>query len=119
MAFTGTATVTQISDSIVRITGVSLAASASGTIGFQANASANVKLPSAFGANAQLYTYGGATLSLIDIVSAEANSVAAPSGLTAFGISKAGTAQATFAITVLNTFGSASGGLEIYVRLHE
>lgn len=117
MAFTGTATVTQISDSIVRITGVSLAATTSGTIGLHgATNSPNITLPASF--QPQQYPYNGTELSLADIIDCKCQALATLSGLTSFTVNKGGTTPADFVLTVANTFGSASGGLEIYVKLH-
>lgn len=118
MAFGGTIVVTQISDSIVRISGATLAATTSGTIGlFGATGSApDIRLPDSFKPKA--YTYSdNPVITIVDSIELTAN-VPGASGQTVVGITKSGTTDATWRATVLNTFGSASGVIEFYVKFH-
>lgn len=120
MAFTGTATVKQISDSIVRITGLSLAASAAGTIGLTGKTSPpEVTLPASF--KTQHYTYDGVNVPFADAIDVTVK-LAATNVATATPIAvvKTGTSLADFLITLTNVNGStASGAFEIYVKFHE
>lgn len=118
MAFGGTIVVTQISDQIVRISGATLAATTSGTIGlFGATGTApDIRLPESF--KPLPYTYSdNAALALSDFIEITATAAGA-SGQTLIGIVKTGTTDAAWRTTVLNTFGSASGVLDIYVKYH-
>lgn len=121
MAFTGTAVVTQVSDRIVRITGLSLASAAAGTVGLAgATGSApGVTLPASF--QTLHYTYNNAVVpfaSCLDVsvvVAAVGVATAIP-----VAIVKTGTTVADFRVTLTNTHGSlASPALEIYIKLHE
>ncbi len=119
MAFTGSATVKAVSDRIVRITGLSLAGSASGTIGLSgATGSApDVKLPGTF--QPSPYNYDGSVVSLQDAVSLSwvpDASIASP--LQVFA-AKTGTGQTDFRITVSNVSGTATPELEFYVKFHD
>ncbi len=120
MAFTGTAAIKQISDGIVRVTGLSLGAGASGTIGLSgATGSApEVKLPAAF--SPESYSYGNLTVTLADMLLAE-TIPAAVGTATAIPISivKTGTTELDFRFTLTNTSGTASPLLEIIIRNHE
>ena len=112
MAFTGSATVEQITDTLFRITGVALAASAAGTIGFTA------------GTNDVEFTapnwepQGGASLQ--DAISVLINPVGAgASTAVPVRVVKTGTTQADFVITLTNNDGAAAtANLEIYVRFN-
>lgn len=119
MAFTGTATITQISDSIVRITGLSLAAGASGTIGlFPATGTApGAKTPQAF--QPAVYEYGATSVALSDSIDVTTKP-AATGVATAIPISvvKSGTTTADWRATLTNTSATDSPALEIYVRFH-
>lgn len=121
MAFTGTPIVVQISDRLVRITGLSLASAASGTIGlFGATGTApGVRLPASF--KATTYVYGGEPVALVDSVSLAAEP-AAVGVATAIPIAvvKAGATEEEFRITITNTHGSlATPNMEFYVGFHE
>lgn len=120
MAFTGAATIKKISDSLYRITGLSLAAAAAGTIAFAENAAASevdITAP-----EIQPYetvgTHGG-TVNIaegiqVDVVVAEAGlAVTEP-----VSVVKSGTTKADFLITLTNPDAAASGALEIYIRWH-
>lgn len=119
MAFTGTATIHQISDREVRITGLSLASAASGTIGLFGNSgSPGVRLPAAF--KPQAYVYGEATVTLSDSLDVT-NQPDAIGTATAIPVAtvKSGTTEADWIATLTNTHGStATPALEIRVRFH-
>jgi hypothetical protein len=119
MAFTGSATIKQIADGIVRVTGLSLAGTASGTIGlFGATGVApDVLLPAPF--NPQPYGYGGATVSLQDSIEVEIVAAASVAVWQPPFVTKAGTTHADFRITVGNSFGSVTPALEMYIKFHE
>lgn len=108
MAFTGTATVTKVSNSLVRITGLSLAAAAAGTIGLFGE-SGDVDLPDAFNPK----DYGD--VDLAESLEVSAHMVTAEAVAPALQVVKT---TGPFLITMTNGGGAASGGLEIYVRFH-
>jgi hypothetical protein len=119
MAFTGTPTVLQISDGLVRITGLSLAAGAAGTIGlFASTASPGVRLPDGYSPTA--YTRDGSSVPLsasID-VSVQCAAVGVATAIP-YAVVKTGTDEEAFLATITNTHGSlATPNLEIYVRYH-
>jgi hypothetical protein len=120
MAFTGSPVVKQVSDSIVRITGVSLTAGANGTIGLDGatGAAPGIRLPDAF--DPQPYGYGGQTVSLSDMldVTTKPADTTNPESVP-ISVVKTGTTVADWRCTITNTFASVSPGLEIYVKLHE
>jgi hypothetical protein len=121
MAFTGTAVVKQISDRIVRITGVSLVAAASGTIGlFGATGTApGVTLPEAF--KTLHYSYAGVNVPFVDAIEVTAQPAAVGTA-TAIPVAvvKTGSTLADFRATITNTHGSiATALLEIVVKFHE
>jgi hypothetical protein len=124
MAFTGTPVVKQISDRMVRITEVSLASAAAGTIvltGAVSPPSGSVTLPSAFQPTPYAYGTETALVTLQDAIEAT-NQAAAIGVATAIPVStvKTGTTPADFVITLTNTHGSlATPALEIYVRWHD
>jgi hypothetical protein len=118
MAFTGTAVVKQIADGIVRITGLSLAAGAAGTISLSGGNGA-VKCPAGFQPGE--YVYGGATIGLDDSIDVTALP-AAVGVATAIPVSVVKTAQGPTAwlATITNTHGTtATPNLEIYVKFHQ
>lgn len=119
MAFAGTAVVKQVSDGIVRITGVSLGAGASGTIGlFGATGSApNIRLPEAF--KPAPYSYGGEVVELQDSIDVTADPAEVTGDVEFPIVTKTGTTQGDWRATVANPFGSETPGLEIYIRFHE
>lgn len=119
MAFTGTATVVQVSDSIVRITGLSLGGGASGVIGLadHTGSAVDVALPDGF--NPSPYVHDGTTISLSDMLDVTAQSAASPiAGFTGIAVAKTGTTTPTWRATLTCAFASGSPGLEIYVKLH-
>lgn len=116
MAFTGSPTIKKISANRVRITGLSLAAGASGTIGLEAGAGeVDVVMP-----EWQPYetsgTHGG-DVGLneaieVDVVSADAAGTATED----IAVVKAGATEALFLATLTNKDAAASGALEIYLN---
>lgn len=118
MAFTGTATVAQVSDNLVRITGLSLAGSAAGTIGLTGatGTAPGVTLPASF--QPAPYEYGGDVVALADSIQCTAQYADTAADPVALFIAKTGTTVADFRITVTNDTGSASSGIEFYVRFH-
>lgn len=122
MAFTGSATVKQVSDRKFRITGLSLAGAAAGTISLLGG-TGDVKLPDL--PNWGPYKSAGSTVALADAI--ECHAVPAASGAVAAvgsqspAIVKTGTTEADFLITVtnLNGAGVASGALEFFVTFHD
>ena len=112
MAFTGTAVVESITNGLVRITGLSLAAGASGTIGLDGDGTADENLPAGFDPEAY------ADVSTIDAIQVLINGVTAAT--TAEGASFVVTkAAGPFQITIAHLDGAnASAEMEIYVRYH-
>ncbi len=113
MAFTGTPTVTSLGKNTVRITGISLAAAASGTIGLTGGG-AGVSLPANF-PSAVDAALSAAGLTMADGVDVRYNR-SSSGGTQASHLTVA--KQATpFLITLTNPDGAnASGSLEIYVQ---
>lgn len=120
MAFTGSAVVVQVSDRIVRITGLSLAAGAAGTLGLFENSGApGVRLPQAFKPRA--YAYDEATVNLVDSIDVTTKPDATGT-TTAIPVSvvKTGDEPVDWVATLTNTHGStATPELEIYVKFHD
>lgn len=101
MAFTGTATITVLGTRIARLTGISLAAGASGTISGSGGAG-DETLPSSFPA----LSVNEAMVSAVQVASGATSPIV---------IAKAGSPAV---ITVENTDGgNATGGLEIYIEM--
>jgi hypothetical protein len=112
MAFTGAAVQVVVADDLVRITGLSLAASADGTIGLNGDATADVELPDNFNPTA----YTGVTLS--DAIQVSVVCVDAPTAALG-GLPVITKAEAPFQITMTNPDGAnASSEFEIWVRFH-
>jgi hypothetical protein len=120
MAFTGTPVVKQISDRIVRITGLSLAGSASGTIGLNGATGTppDVRLPVGFLPAPYAYD-GGGLVTLADSVKLEYTPTNLVASFVAVDTTKSGTTTADFRITLHNSSGSASPDVEMYVSFHE
>lgn len=114
MAFTGAPVVQKVTDRCFRITGVSLAGDASGTIGFSDKtvaAEASIVAP-----DWQPYELEG-VVSLIDMVKVTVNIVTDVTTPVPISVVKTGTTHAAFVITLHNdTAATASGDLEIYVE---
>jgi len=119
MAFTGTAAVVQVSDRQVRISGLSLAGGASGTIGLSGatGTAPGVTLPAAF--QASVYDYGTSNVALASSIRLSYNYVEATADEVPLIVAKTGTTAADFRITVSNTTGSASSQVELYVFFHD
>lgn len=120
MAFGGSATVVVVSDDMVRITGLTLAGGASGTIGLaQSTGSPGVLLPGEFMPGAGAYSGPAGAVALQDAVEVDvrvgATGVATP---TPFAIVKTGTTLLDFLITITNVSGTLSAATEIYVKFH-
>ena len=117
MAFTGVAVVKMISDRKARITGLSLAAAATGTISLLGGTGA-VKLP----ASAQWNRYNNAEGQQVELDEAvQVTVVKAEAGLAtteAVAIVKTGDGPVDFLITLSNPDAAASGAMEIYVEFH-
>lgn len=110
MAFTGAATFQQVSEQVVRITGLSLAGAAAGTIGPHGSG-ANVELPESFQPKATKFNGVAVPLdAALDYTSKPAGSVVTSVPIE---ITKAGSGVATFTNTTVAT---ASPALEIYVK---
>lgn len=122
MAFTGTAVVTQVSDSICRITGLSLAAGAAGVIGLSdasGSPTPGVLLPAAF--QPKHYAYAGDDVPLVSSIEVTTK----PDGTTVataipVAVVKSGTSTAGFRATLTNTHATlATPDLEIMIKFHE
>lgn len=121
MAFTGTATIEQVSDRKIRITGLSLAGDASGTIGFPGeDVAAEVELP----ALTSWIPFKNAEGDLVSLAAAIECRVAPTTDVgvaVPVSIAKSGSDQSDFKLTLHNDLaggGQASGTLEIYVEYH-
>lgn len=119
MAFTGAAVVKQVSDRIVRITGLSLAAGATGTIGLAGSAGTppDVVLPESF--KTEHYTYGGLSMSFPDMLDVTTKQTADSATAVPITITKIGSTLADFRMNLKNSSSGVSPTLEIYVKLHE
>jgi hypothetical protein len=117
MAFTGTPVFEQVSDSIVRITGLSLTTTGVGVIGLHGATTPTgvVALPESF--KPVPYTYNGDQVSLAACITCEAIPVAATS-TAAVSVAKSGTTLADYRMSLASTTGSTTAGLDIYVRFH-
>jgi len=111
MAFTGAAVVELIAGDLVRITGLSLASSTSGTIGLFGDATADENLPDNF--NPTPY----ADVSLSDAIQVKVIQDGTNSPLATMVLTIAKT-EAPFQIEIDNLIGTNTGDLEIYVRYH-
>lgn len=110
MAFTGSATVTSLGTLVVRITGLSLAASASGTVGLTGGGS-NVSLPTNFPSTPDA---GAGSLTMADLVDVRFQRATGGTQASFLDVSKTAT---PFVITITNPDAvNASGPLEIYVQ---
>lgn len=114
MAFTGTATVVQVSERKFRITGLSLAATVSGTIGLSTSTlSPGVALPKVPWSPYQSVTLQDA-VQCTTAPAATGTATAIP-----VAVVKSGTTLADFLITLTNTHATvATPNLEIIVEFH-
>lgn len=111
MAFTGTPVVEQVADNLFRITGVSLASGADGTISFS-----DATIPGEVLLVAPDWDPAGA-VSLQDGVWLTMNPVTDAGAAVAIRVVKTGTDHSDFLVTLTNDDGSLSSGeLEIYVH---
>ena len=124
MAFTGSAVIKQVSDGKFRVTGLSLAGGASGTISFEEGAGdVKIEPPGGWGPYKSSGEQGGA-VSLQDavecrVIPADAAATAAV-GSQRPAVVKTGTKASDFLITLTNrnTGEVSSGGLEFYIEFH-
>lgn len=114
MAFTGVAVVKRVSDNMVRITGLSLAAGATGTISQAAGAGA-VKFPDGM---PPWTAYEAVTLQ--DAVEVSTNPASDVSNFAIpIRVTKTGVDASNFLITLENdAAATASANLDIYVKFH-
>lgn len=122
MAFIGTPVVTQITDQVVRITGVSLANDTSGTIGlFGCLASPDIILPETF--QVEPYNYLGQDIGFQAAISVEAHPVSQLGHPGPIAVGKTGTTLQSFQISLAaGTLGDSEDdppGLEIWIRYHQ
>jgi hypothetical protein len=120
MAFTGSATVKQVSDRKVRITGLSLAGAASGTIGLHTHTGSapGVTLPEGFQPEPYTNTEGE-IVSLQDAIQVSMVPDTGVVTLVPIAVVKSGADDKTFLITLTNsTVGTASAEVEIFVEWH-
>ena len=119
MAWTGSATIVKVSDTCFRITGLSLAASASGVLvmsDYVSPPGGSVALPAT--PNWQPYALPSGEVALQDSVKVTAQLAGTTATPGPFDIVKSGTTHADFAITLTEQGGAhATGALEIYVEL--
>lgn len=117
MAFTGTAVVTQISDRLVRVTGLSLAGSAAGTISLSGG-TGQVLLPAGF--KPTPYVNGeGQSVSLQAAIEVSLTPVTSITTLVPIMAVKTGTDPADFLITFTNTTSATASALQdIYIAFH-
>lgn len=119
MAFTGAATVKKISDRKFRITGLSLAAGASGDIGLAQNANADVALQAPGWDRYETSGLQGGAVNLAEAIQVTVVKAEAGLGTTeACAIVKTGDGPTDFLATVSNPDAAASGALEIFVEYH-
>lgn len=117
MAFTGTATVKLVSDNLVRITGLSLAGAAVGTISLAEAAGADVECPAAF--KPRTYKSTGGAVSLQDAVEVTLIPVTTITTLVPIMVVKTGTTLTNFVITLTNTTAATVSAVqEIWIRFH-
>jgi hypothetical protein len=119
MAFTGVAAFNVIADGICRITGLSLAAGAAGTIGLTGG-SGQVTLPAEFHAAQYTGPIAGVlvtTTASIDVETHDADTTTPIGG--SVRITKTGNSTTDFLATLTNmNLASATAALEIYVKFH-
>jgi hypothetical protein len=118
MAFTGTPALVKVSDRVFRVTGVTLAADASGTIGFSDKTiAAEVSLDAP---EWKPYVNGdGEPVSLQDAVEVAVYITTDVTTPVPVSVVKTGTKHSDFVITLHNdTAATTSPGLEIYVQFH-
>ena len=120
MAFTGTPVVEPVADNLARITGLSLASAASGTISLF-EGTGQVKLPDSMNWKPYgRFDASGAVVNMIEAVQVSFVFVEAPGDASEIFVTKTGAAPDTFLITMTNgdDSESESAEMEIYVRFH-
>lgn len=119
MPFVGTPIVKQISDSIVRISGVSMAAGTLATIGLHGiqGGAPDITLPASFQPRA--YSYQGHDCDIPDVVECTVALVSLAGDDAPFGVGKTGTLVSNFRIELASPAASDSPGIEIYVKFHD
>ncbi len=116
MAFTGSPTFQQISGNIIRCTGLSLGAGASGTIGLATrDTPGDFSLPSAF--HPIPYSHLGLTATIeVDV---HPNLTGGITVAVPVNTAKAGDTPQDWLATFTNPSGGATQGLEIYFKYHD
>lgn len=119
MAFTGIAVVKQVADNLIRITGLSLAGGAAGTIALhEAVVAPGVRLPASFKPR-EYKNAEGDDVALQDSLEVSMNVVTPVNTLIPVEVVKTGTKPDDATITLTNTtVADASAELEIYIRHH-
>lgn len=118
MPFTGAATIKKLSDSLYRITGLSLAPAATGTISLAEGAGQVEIVGTGWTPYASEGTHGG-EVTLNESIQVTVDVAEAGLAVTEpVSIVKAGTVPSNFLVTLANPDAAASGALEIYVRFH-
>lgn len=114
MAWTGSATVKKVNDRVLRITGLSLAGAASGTMGFpDETVAADVEWPPL----PDWEPRGSDTLA--DLIEARITITTDVTAGVPISVTKGGTSQADFKLTFHNdTAATVSGVLEIWIEIH-
>lgn len=116
MAFTGVAVISRVADRLFRITGLSLAAAAVGTIGLDGGTGeVDLNTGGMWGAYKDA---AGATVSIQDSIHVEIGLAGVAAVAPAIQTVKTGTTVADFLATLTNGGAAPSGALEIYVEYH-
>jgi hypothetical protein len=127
MAFIGTAVVTQIKDNMVRVTGVSLAPGGEGggnigTVGLHGatGTAPDVRLPGSFKPVPYGYPTSPVTeVTLQDSIRCDYTFVDNLDQVQALAVAKTGTTEQDFRVTLTNTGGSTTSGIEFYITFHD
>lgn len=120
MAFTGTAAITKVADNCYRITGLSLANAAAGTIALGEYAgAADVEIAGTGWNRYETSGLHGGMVELDDSVDVQVKIAQADAAIVEdVAVTKAGNGPTDFIATVTNLGTEATGALEIYVRFH-
>lgn len=113
MAFTGAPVVQKVTDRCWRITGVSLAPGASGTVQF--SDAPILSGPAIVAPDWQPYSEDG-LVSLQDMVQVDVKDAGAAAVASAISVVKAGSTHQDFVATLTNNGGATTPSLEIYVQ---
>ena len=119
MAFGGVAVVNQISDRVVRITGLTLANAATGTIALSNGPASDVNLPATFTPQEIPSVAGDPSVvdTITDRTRVSIQQTAAAATGQPYHVQKNGVGQTTFQIAITNDGAAGSGALEIYVEI--